>query len=80
MPAPVIIFTGVSRGIGRAIAEELESRSADVVLTRRRRPVGRRLPYDQMTPQQQEGYRSLVETVGSEPSEPEGLRPETAQT
>jgi NAD(P)-dependent dehydrogenase (short-subunit alcohol dehydrogenase family) len=28
MPAPVIIVTGVSRGIGRAIAEELQSRGA----------------------------------------------------
>jgi NAD(P)-dependent dehydrogenase (short-subunit alcohol dehydrogenase family) len=31
MPAPVIIVTGVSRGIGRAIAEELQSRGAAVV-------------------------------------------------
>ena len=31
MPAPVIIVTGVSRGIGRAIAEELQSRGAVVV-------------------------------------------------
>jgi len=28
MPAPVIIVTGVSRGIGRAIAEELQSRGS----------------------------------------------------
>ncbi len=28
MPAPVIIVTGVSRGTGRAIAEELQSRVA----------------------------------------------------
>src|ERR1700719_4309789 len=31
MPAPVIVVTGVSRGIGRAIAEELQSRGAAVV-------------------------------------------------
>ena len=31
MPAPVIIVTGVSRGIGRAIAEELQARGAAVV-------------------------------------------------
>jgi NAD(P)-dependent dehydrogenase (short-subunit alcohol dehydrogenase family) len=31
MAAPVIIVTGVSRGIGRAIAEELQSRGAAVV-------------------------------------------------
>jgi NAD(P)-dependent dehydrogenase (short-subunit alcohol dehydrogenase family) len=31
MPAPVIIVTEVSRGIGRAIAEELQSRGAAVV-------------------------------------------------
>ena len=31
MSAPVIIVTGVSRGIGRAIAEELQSRGAAVV-------------------------------------------------
>src|SRR5262249_25168197 len=31
MAAPVIIVTGVSRGIGRAIAEELRSRGAAVV-------------------------------------------------
>ncbi|HEV3006592.1 MAG TPA: SDR family NAD(P)-dependent oxidoreductase [Pirellulales bacterium] len=31
MPAPVIIVTGVSRGIGRAIAEELQSHGAAVV-------------------------------------------------
>jgi NAD(P)-dependent dehydrogenase (short-subunit alcohol dehydrogenase family) len=31
MPAPVIIVTGVSRGIGRAIAEDLQSRGAVVV-------------------------------------------------
>ena len=31
MPAPVIIVTGVSRGIGRAIAEDLQSRGAAVV-------------------------------------------------
>ena len=31
MPAPVIIVTGVSRGIDRAIAEELQSRGAAVV-------------------------------------------------
>jgi NAD(P)-dependent dehydrogenase (short-subunit alcohol dehydrogenase family) len=31
MPAPVIIVTGVSRGIGRAIADELQSRGAAVV-------------------------------------------------
>jgi Tropinone reductase 1 len=31
MPAPVIIVTGVSRGIGRAIAEELQCRGAAVV-------------------------------------------------
>jgi NAD(P)-dependent dehydrogenase (short-subunit alcohol dehydrogenase family) len=31
VPAPVIIATGVSRGIGRAIAEQLQSRGADVV-------------------------------------------------
>jgi NAD(P)-dependent dehydrogenase (short-subunit alcohol dehydrogenase family) len=28
MPAPVITVTGVSRGIGRAIDEELQSRGA----------------------------------------------------
>ena len=31
MPAPVIIVTGVSRGIDRAIALELESHGAAVV-------------------------------------------------
>ena len=31
MPEPVIIVTGVSRGIGRAIALELQSRGAAVV-------------------------------------------------
>jgi Tropinone reductase 1 len=31
MPAPVIIVTGVSRGIGRAIAEELQARGTAVV-------------------------------------------------
>jgi NAD(P)-dependent dehydrogenase (short-subunit alcohol dehydrogenase family) len=31
MPVPVIIVTGVSRGIGRAIAEELQARGAAVV-------------------------------------------------
>ena len=31
MPAPVIIVTGVSRGIGRAITEELQARGAAVV-------------------------------------------------
>jgi NAD(P)-dependent dehydrogenase (short-subunit alcohol dehydrogenase family) len=31
MAAPVIIVTGVSRGIGRAIALELQSRGAAVV-------------------------------------------------
>jgi NAD(P)-dependent dehydrogenase (short-subunit alcohol dehydrogenase family) len=30
MPAPVIIVTGVSRGIGRAVAEELQSRGTAV--------------------------------------------------
>jgi NAD(P)-dependent dehydrogenase (short-subunit alcohol dehydrogenase family) len=29
--APVIIVTGVSRGVGRAIAEELQSRGAAAV-------------------------------------------------
>jgi 4-carboxymuconolactone decarboxylase len=29
------------------------------------------IPYDQMTPEQQEGYQALVEIVGSEPSEPD---------
>jgi NAD(P)-dependent dehydrogenase (short-subunit alcohol dehydrogenase family) len=32
MPAPVIIVTGVSRGIGHAIAEELQSRGAAAVV------------------------------------------------
>jgi NAD(P)-dependent dehydrogenase (short-subunit alcohol dehydrogenase family) len=31
MPAPVIIVTGVSRGIGRASASELQSRGTAVV-------------------------------------------------
>jgi NAD(P)-dependent dehydrogenase (short-subunit alcohol dehydrogenase family) len=31
MAAPVIVVTGVSRGIGRAVAEELQSRGAAVV-------------------------------------------------
>jgi NAD(P)-dependent dehydrogenase (short-subunit alcohol dehydrogenase family) len=31
MPAPVIIVTGVSRGIGRAIAEELQFSGAAIV-------------------------------------------------
>jgi NAD(P)-dependent dehydrogenase (short-subunit alcohol dehydrogenase family) len=31
MPAPVFIVTGVNRGIGRAIAEELQARGAAVV-------------------------------------------------
>jgi NAD(P)-dependent dehydrogenase (short-subunit alcohol dehydrogenase family) len=31
MPAPVVLVTGMSRGIGRAIAEELQSRGAAVV-------------------------------------------------
>jgi NAD(P)-dependent dehydrogenase (short-subunit alcohol dehydrogenase family) len=30
MPAPVVVVTGVSRGIGRAVAEELQSRAAAV--------------------------------------------------
>jgi NAD(P)-dependent dehydrogenase (short-subunit alcohol dehydrogenase family) len=39
MPVPVIIVTGVSRGIGRATAEELQSRGAGGGGAARREPV-----------------------------------------